>query len=212
MIQNFIINIKNIFNKNIINFQNPLSLAELQSLESYCLNNLKTSSFHSHRGTVCKSPNMKYFKSYNRNYIIFCNNSIVEGQCSIPVLYCSSCKHYHAVLTHFFIVPYCQYSIPFILCVLFDKYCRNLTVEEIVNKYNISTSTLYRWIKKFSFYLSYYRQLRNKYSMNLFISLLYCFTEVMNDLFDISAHAVFQYNRSLYSSPPVSDISSLSIK
>lgn len=206
MIQNFIINIKNIFNKNTINFQNPLSPKELQSLESYCLNNLKTSSFHSHHDTVCKSPNMKYFASYTRNYITFCNNTVVEEKCSIPVVYCSSCKHYHAVLTHFFIVPYCQYSIPFILCVLFDKYCTSLTVEEIVNKYNISTSTLYRWINKFSFYLNYYRQLRNKYCMNIFISLLYCFTEIINDLFDISGHSLFQHDRNLYSSPPINEI------
>lgn len=159
------------------------------------------SSFHSHNDTVCKSPNLKYVLSYTRNYVIFKDNQIIDEKLNIPVFYCSSCKHYHAVLPYLFILPYSQYSIPFILCVLFDKKYTDMTVNEIVDKYHIAVSTLYRWIKKYNHYLTYYHSLRNKYKEEMVKSLMNHYSELLDDIFDISAHALFQINRKLFNTP-----------
>ncbi len=147
MLQSFSILIKDIFNSNTINFLSPLSHQEFQALETYCLNHYQKASFHSHDGEVCYSPNLKYILSYRRNYITFRNNNVIEGTASIPVLYCENCRHYHAILPCQFVVPYCQYSIPFIFYVIYDKKYSSLTVEKISEKYGIAPATIYRWMK-----------------------------------------------------------------
>lgn len=202
MIQKFNLNIKSFFNKNIINFQNTLTLNEFQLLETFLLNHLSSSNFHSHYNEICKSPNMKYLLSYERNYITFQNNCIMEETCLIPVVYCNNCNHCHALLPNLFIAPYCQYSISFILCVLYDKECSNLTVENILEKYRISKSTLYRWIEKFKLYLTYFLQLRSKHSNHIFICFLDRFDETLQDLFDICANTLFQTKCILYKPSP----------
>jgi len=198
MLQSFSILIKHIFNSHIINFHNPLSADEFQFLETYYLNNLDQSCFHIHDKIICESPNLKYIQSYERNYITFQNNAIIEDTVMIPVVYCECCGHYHAILPYLFISPYCQYSIPFILCVIFDKQYSHLTVEEISEKYGISISTIYRWLARYSHYLSYYNHIRDKYYMSFFISLLYLYEDVLTDIFDICIHSFFQYDCKLF--------------
>ena len=206
MIQLFPLSIKHFFSLRNISFNNPLSKDEFQLLETYYLNNLNKSCFHSYNNIPCKSPNLKYICSYSRNYIIFKNNTVIENRVDIPVVYCSSCRHCHAILPHHFISPRCQYSIPFILHVIFDKFHSNLTAEKICSKYHIAMSTLYRWLDKYSCYLNYYVQLRNKYIMHFFVSLLYFYEELLNDIFDICASAFFQFNRKLFSHSFAMDI------
>lgn len=198
MVQSFSVLIKHIFQTCPINFNHPLSASEFQLLETFLLNHLELSAFHIHDDHICKSPNFKFFISYDRYFITFRDNAVVEETVSIPVLYCENCKHFHAVLPHLFIVPHCQYSIPFILSVLFDKFYSSLTVNDVSNKYGISISTIYRWIKKYMCYLRYYMQLRNSYRMSFFISMIYLYEDVMNDIYDLSSHALFQYDRKLF--------------
>lgn len=202
MIQHFAISFNRFFNSNSIHFYDPLSADEFQLLELFYINHLETSSFHCHHDGVCKSPNLACKFSYTRNYITFKNNSVIEGSVDVPVFYCESCHHYHALLPLHFIAPYCQYSISFILCVLQDKLYSSLTVKEITEKYTISKSTLYRWMNKYHFILSCYLRLRNKYCTILYLCLLYCFEEVVNDLFDMTSFSLFQCNRKLSKPPP----------
>jgi hypothetical protein len=77
-------------------------------------------------------------------------------------------------------------------------------VEKISEKYCISISTIYRWIDRYSYYLNYYNQLRNRYHMNLSINLLYLYEEQLHD--------IFQYDRKLFNSPNSNDGSKTSIK
>lgn len=212
MLQSFSILIKHIFNSRIINFNNPLSADEFQDIETYYLNNLDKSRFHTHDKDICESPNFKYFQSYERNYITFQNNTVIENTVFIPVVYCASCRHYHAVLPYLFISPRCQYSIPFILCVIFDKQYSHLTVEQISEKYCISISTIYRWTSRYFYYLSYYNHIRNKYYMSFFISLLYLYEDVLIDIFDICILAFFQYDRKLFYTVPSLTDSITSVK
>lgn len=197
MIQKFVLFINTFFQNSDINFTNPLSSQELQSFLNFFMST-PSSPFHSHNGIICKSPNMKYILSYTRNYLIFKDDTIVDGTLDIPVYYCENCGHYHACLPYLFILPYSQYSIPFILCVLYDKYYSTLTVNEIIDKYHISVSTLYRWMDRYKRYLTYYRQLRNKYQNEFLKTLINSYKELLDDIFDISAHALFQIDRRLF--------------
>lgn len=212
MLQSFSILIKHIFNSHIINFKNPLSADEFQLLETHLLNHLDKSSFHSHNQSICKSPNLKYIFSYERYYITFQNNTVNESTVHIPVVYCQNCQHYHAILPYLFISPYCQYSIPFILCVLSDKLYSQLTVEEVSEKYSVSISTIYRWISRYSHYLAYYHHIRNKYYMSFFVSLLYLYEDVLVDIFDICSYAFFQYSRKLFYTAPNFNAMNIPIK
>lgn len=201
MIQHFSISINKFFNSKSINFLDPISAYEFQLLESYYMNQLNSAPFHSHEETVCKSPNLKYVLSYTRHYITFKNGVVTEETITVPVFHCDNCSFYHALLPIHFIVPYSQFSLSFILSVLLDKKFSTLTVEKILSKYDISKTTMYRWIKKFSFYLRYYQHLRNKYRTSIFVSLLYCFEELITDFFVSIGTTLFQTNRTLNKPP-----------
>lgn len=201
MIQKFNLNINTFINSNSFIYSNPLPLDDFQNLLAYLFDHLDSSNYHFHYDTLCKSPNLIKFSSYSRNYITFSNHKVLEGTVDIPVVYCCNDEHYHALLPLNILVPYCQYSLSFILSVIFDKYYSNLTVEAIVDKYHIAKSTIYRWIKKYSSYLRFYYRLKHQYHYSVFISLRYLFHDVLNDLFDICALTFFQCDRKL-SSPP----------
>lgn len=192
--------INTFFNNSHINFLNPITVQELQLFIDYFLSS-PDSPFHSHNNNICKYPNIRYALSYTRSYIIFKDGKIIDDILDIPVFYCDNCKHYHAFLPHHFILPYSQYSIPFILCVLYDKKYTDMTVNQIVDKYQIAVSTLYRWIKRYNHYLTYYQHLRNKYRDELLKSLINHYSEILDDIFDICTHALFQLNRKLFNIP-----------
>lgn len=192
--------INTFFNNSHINFLNPITIQELQLFINYFLMS-PDAPFHSHDNDICKSSNIKYVFSYSRQYTIFKDGKIIYDILNIPVFYCENCNHYHAFLPHHFILPYSQYSISFILCALFDKKYSDMTVNEIVDKYHISVSTLYRWIKRYNHYLTYYHSLRNKYKEELIKSLMNHYSELLDDIFDICAHALFQINRKLFNTP-----------
>ena len=116
---------------------------------------------------------------------------------TIPVLYCKNDKHYHAVLPNSIIVPYSSFSIFFILKVLALKSYSAFTVEEITERFCISTSTLYRWISKYNAYLRIFNTLKNRYHMHFFVHLIYDFSNVIHDIFDFNLHTLFQYDRTL---------------
>lgn len=185
----------------MINYRNPLNLDEFQYLETYLLNSLNDCEYHYYNDEICQSPHLKQTHSYNRNYITFTHNKVTEGQVSVPVLYCDNDQHYHAILPLSLIVPHCQYSLSFILSVIFDKLYSILTVDEIADKYNISKSTIYRWIERYSSYLHYYYQLRHKYHRSLFITLTYLSEELIDDIFEVSGKTLFQYDCKLLKPP-----------
>ncbi|MBM6842158.1 helix-turn-helix domain-containing protein [[Clostridium] spiroforme] len=64
--------------------------------------------------------------------------------------------------------------------------------------FQISASTLYRWIKRYNAYLRIFTFLKNRYHSHFFIHLLYDFSHVINDLFDLNLHTLFQYDRKLF--------------
>ena len=178
MIQDFILNIKSAFDSQNIKFYNEPSFSQIRDFEFYCLNHLELSSLHTHNGIVCKSSNIKYYQSYQRHYISFHNGQIDDQMLEVPVMYCRNDGHFHSILKMF----------------------SSLTIEKIVNIFQISVSTLYRWIKKYSYYLRIFSFLKNKYHMHFFIHLIYDYESLISDIFGMTLHTLFQNSRKLFQS------------
>lgn len=81
---------------------------------------------------------------------------LVEMERGIPISHtvcikryrCTSCGHTHAALSSA-LVPYCSYSLRFILTVLRCYFLHLKSVEGICTAYGIAVSTLYRWKQLF---------------------------------------------------------------
>ena len=121
-----------------------------------------------------------------------------DDMMTIPVLYCKNDGHYHSILPNSIIVPHISFSLFFILKVLSAKFFTSLTVKNICDMFQISTSTLYRWIKRYNAYLRIFTFLKNRYHSHFFIHLLYDFSHIIYDLFDLNLHTLFQYDRKLF--------------
>lgn len=117
MIQDFSLNIKSAFNSLDLKFFDEPDFDIIERIETYCLNNIDISTQHTHKHSTCKSSQLIYFRNYSRHYVSF-RGSVQDNMITIPVLYCKSDNHYHAVLPNSIIVPHSSFSIFFILKVL----------------------------------------------------------------------------------------------
>ena len=206
MLQQFSISIKTILNElNInheINFNNPVSADEFEMIEHKLMEYMYKSEAHIHLShdsnaddLECSSHKLHYKgRDYERNFITFNakERKPVDGKVIIPLYKCNKCNHWHALLPAPLIVPYSPYSLFFILSVLYDKECGDYTVEEIINTYGISVSTLYRWIASFSAYKRCYIKIRNELHMSLFVLLLTDHETVINEIFSRYKRTLFQ--------------------
>lgn len=86
------------------------------------MNSLNAIPYHSHKSLKCSYPDLTYYQSYSRSFIVYKDNTVMTHSLSIPVFYCGSCNHYHALLPAPFLIPHEQASIGFILSVLFDSF------------------------------------------------------------------------------------------
>ena len=103
---------------------------------------------------VCGSTGNCHPHAYYDRFIIDCHGGTVsQERLHILRLYCTSCRHTHAVLPDF-IIPYSTYGITFLLRVLLAYFTRSRsnalrTVEEICCFFGISPRLLYRWLVLF---------------------------------------------------------------
>lgn len=86
------------------------------------MNSLNDIPYHSHKSLKCSYPDLTYYQSYLRSFIVYKDNTVMTHSLSIPVFYCRSCNHYHALLPAPFLIPHEQASIGLILSVLFDSF------------------------------------------------------------------------------------------
>lgn len=124
--------------------------------------------------------------------MILKTKKVIDNLIYIPVFKCNNCEHYHALLPSIIIVPYCQYSLFFILSALFAKKYSNITINEIAETFQISISTLYRWEKRFSAYLGCYEKIRGHLNMNIFIALIIDHTAVINKIYESYSRTLMQ--------------------
>lgn len=224
MLQKFYTFIKSNLNNYEINFLNPFTVDELQLIEENIRNKVINSNTENNNSNTCNGDNdeknnnkvyiikkndleankcllkdLEYLLSYDRLYIYYDhrNNRIIAEEVAVPVFeYVNDeCKQYHAALPDIIFVPFSQYSIFFIISVLCEKDFSSLTVKEITQKYQISPSTLYRWIKRFSAYKNAYINIRNHLSNNIFILMLYFHEDIIDKIYDKYSRTLFQYDK-----------------
>ena len=86
---------------------------------------------------------------YVRFVTFILNGIVVTERLELYRYKCSVCGRTHVVIPGTQVIPYGRYSLEFILHVLMEHIERKITVQEITEKYQISTSTIYEWKKKF---------------------------------------------------------------
>ena len=87
--------------------------------------------------------NCRIFASYNRYIIDFVDNKVVSDILSVRRVLCT-CGHTPAILPDF-IIPYRQYSLPFILMILRAWFTHAMTQEKILSVYGVSHKVLKKW-------------------------------------------------------------------
>ena len=100
---------------------------------------------------VCNAPAEAFHKdgSYERDFISYEKGEVSGYRITVSCVECSSCGHSHA-LEPSVIVPYCSYSIGFLLHLLYAKLTGIFpTVESLCSHFDISISTYYRIYKRF---------------------------------------------------------------
>ena len=91
---------------------------------------------------------MELFGHYDRYLVSWEDGGAVSRAVTVERRQCASCGHTHAVLPSC-LIPYKTYSLRFILIVLRSYFLRVWPVEQLCERYGISISTLYRWLKLF---------------------------------------------------------------
>jgi hypothetical protein len=98
----------------------------------------------------CKSKgNCHPSASYDRHLVDFIRGFVSDSS-TIRILRvkCSSCHRTHAILPDV-IIPYASYSLFFILRVIGEYYAHLQSVDALCNKFSISHSLLYKWLRTF---------------------------------------------------------------
>ena len=86
------------------------------------------------------------FASYERYVLDFLNGCPVCKTVRIPRVRCGSCGRTHAILTDS-LIPYRSYSLFFILHVIGEYLLHLRTIEKLCDRFGITHSMLYRWIR-----------------------------------------------------------------
>lgn len=88
--------------------------------------------------------------SYKRLLVCFSNGLVERHDILIPCIECNSCGHSHAVLAPV-IIPYSPFSFHFVISLLYDFITHKYdTVNKLCQVYDISVSTLYRILHRFT--------------------------------------------------------------
>ena len=84
------------------------------------------------------------FSTYRRNLIDLFQGKILIHTILISRCKCQNCGHTHSVLPDC-IIPYGQYSLLFILKILFKYFFHRQTIDALCQTYQITPAMLYRW-------------------------------------------------------------------
>lgn len=173
----------------------------IQGFLAYCMSSIKDSSYHTHKSNKCEYSGLNYVLSYERSYVAYRENTVKVFYIKIPVFYCANCNHYHAILPSLLIIPYVPFSLAFILCVLNERYTNNMKIEDILEKYDLSQSTYYRWIKRYQKYYRIFLMMHNEKSYSLFIMAETQFFNLSQSIFYLTGSTLFEFEFKLFAKP-----------
>ena len=95
---------------------------------------------------VCGSfGNCRIHAYYGRHLMDFISSKPVKSDICVLRVCCGSCGHTHAILPDF-IIPYCSYSLFFLLRVLGEYFMHLYTVEKLCERFSLSSRQLYKWL------------------------------------------------------------------
>lgn len=95
---------------------------------------------------VCKSAgNLRIHCYYKRYLTDFIGDKTVRREISVLRLSCDSCGSTHAILPDI-IIPYCSYSLFFILRVLAEYFLHLRTIEQLCERFSITSKQFYKWL------------------------------------------------------------------
>ena len=95
---------------------------------------------------VCgSSGNLQVHCYYKRYLTDFTGGKSVRHEVTVLRCTCDSCGSTHAILPDF-IIPYCSYSLFFILRVLGEYFMHLYTVEKLCERFSITSRQLYKWL------------------------------------------------------------------
>ena len=176
--------------KNVLNYKlNP----KIHSTKSQYGEFLKAFRPQDERCPFCHAKgNCRNYGSYERNIVDICDGKPVEDLLNISRVLCS-CGHSHAVLIDS-IVPYRQYSLPFILYILQVWFSHSLSLERIEEEFGISHQTLKRWKESYGKHKLLW--------LGMVRSRLVSFQEFLAELLDMDPFSVFSsgfYKKTLHS-------------
>lgn len=188
------------FFKQIHSFQeiNQCSDDLIHDFLSYCMSSILDASYHTQGCYKCQYSDLKYVLSYERSYIIFLDGIVKTYNLKIPVYYCASCCHYHALLPAMLIIPYEPFSLAFILSVLNDRFTNKMHVQDILDKYSIPQTTYYRWVHRYKKYYRIFLTLHNQKAYSFFVMAEEQFFELSQSIFYVSGSALFESDFKLF--------------
>lgn len=95
---------------------------------------------------ICGSTgNCHIHDYYGRSIIDFRAGQHKKDDLCILRVFCDSCNHAHAILPDT-IIPYCSYSLFFVLRVLGEYFAGLYTIELLCERFGISGNQLYKWL------------------------------------------------------------------
>lgn len=134
----------------------------------------------------------RFYASYSRNIIDISNGRVIYDRLVVQRVICP-CGHTHAILPDF-IVPYRQYSLPFILKILMLYLSHSMTFDEIHDAYGVSHTVVLAWKKIYGHHKDLWLGMARSRQMeyNLFLDRI-----LSTDPF--SSFAAAFYHKTLYS-------------
>ena len=95
---------------------------------------------------VCGSSGNLHIHCYYKRYLIdFIGGKSVRHDVTVLRCTCDSCGSTHAILPDF-IIPYCSYSLFFVLRILGEYFMHLYTVEKLCERFSITSRQLYKWL------------------------------------------------------------------
>ena len=95
---------------------------------------------------ICGSTgNCHIHDYYGRSIIDFQAGKRQKSDLCVMRVFCDSCEHAHAILPDI-IIPYSSYGLLFILRLLGQYFAGRFTIEQLCERYQISTKQFYKWL------------------------------------------------------------------